>query len=226
MHWCTHTKSHRSRRIYPFFLLLLSLAGCQEATFETGCSFAPPTSKWPAVDCTTCNWSCINCFMNISFMDQAYAFSAEQINREPGCDLDGNECMRLREYYSTPLFQNWQVVPESLDQLQQWTGLKMPLQSFDVFDPLDPTPTSSLRLLNYCEDRFEIAPGQNLEESYNLIDQFVKSDSGRYLVNDIPFDWWQVDYHGTLRATFLINGQPEPLTAEYQLRILIEKEVD
>lgn len=201
------------------------ITGCEETRFETGCSFAPAQSKWPRVSCTTCNWSCVDCSVNIEFIGAEYHFDADQIEREPGCDLEDGACRRLREFYSAPFFQSWQVVPKNLTDLEQLIGIKIPLQAFDQFEQRGSGQGASMRLLDYCEDRYDLLEDQDLDESYNVIHSFQKSDSGRYLIDNVPYDWWNVDYQGTLETHFMVNGQRERLKATYQLRMLVEKAV-
>ncbi|HET7178519.1 MAG TPA: hypothetical protein VFI14_02285 [Chryseosolibacter sp.] len=119
-------------------------------------------------------------------------------------------------------FSFYLVSPPSDEALSNSINVKTPLLKVDTLSRLEdyPPPVSvSFGIANYCKDFFEPIT-DDINQSYHQLTDIKLIES--YYVGSIEGSIGEYQKHiyychGNIHATFIINGDPELVTATYKL---------
>jgi hypothetical protein len=195
------------------------LNGCDNPTdFDNGpCKFAPPESKFPIFR------SCEECYFNLKFQNKEYFFAGNQLESGgggPGWRPERNILVQSK-YNSFLSF--YLVSPSSDELLNNSIGVKSALLESSAISKLNdsPPPVSvSLGIYNYCKTFFEPVTG-DISQSYHLITktELIQSSFMGSIGGSIEQYQNHIYYcYGEIKATFVINGENQIVTATYKVK--------
>ncbi|MBL7877979.1 MAG: hypothetical protein JNL53_20100 [Cyclobacteriaceae bacterium] len=188
-------------------LLTLLFSGCDNNTeYDKGpCKFAPPESNFPIIE-----QSCKECFFNLKFQGKQYSFPGNRISPAFG----GN----LSQMYNV-FFSFYLVPPNSDEELNAGINVKTPLMKMEIITKLSNTPRPSLvstafGIYNYCNEFFQPVT-DDVVKSYHRLTKAELIETYPVGNNEQLFFFYLT---GEFETTFIINGEAQPVTAEYKVK--------
>ncbi len=206
------------------FLFAIMFIGCDETidADQGPCKFPPSESNFPVF-----SPYCTECFFILQFQGEEYSFDWNQINSGgpsdgPGWRPDRN--ILVQKTWNS--FLSFYIVsPSSVEILYNSIGVKTPLLKVDTLSKLTSVPppvSASFGIYNYCNDFFE--PTGNIDQSYHQLTGVELFQTGLIgPINGSSDDYLKHYYNcsGELKATFMINGEIQVVTAQYKVRVQI-----
>lgn len=194
------------RSLIMIFIFTIALIGCDNTIdYDNGpCKFAPPESNFPAIE-----RSCEECYFNLRFQDKEYSFPGNKLS--PG--FGGNWSQMTNVFLSFYL-----VPPNSDEELNASINVKTPLIKMETITNLSNSPrpslvTTSFGIYNYCNDFFQPVT-DDISKSYHRLTKAELIET--YQVGDEQLFFFYLI--GEFETTFIINGDVQPVTAEYKVK--------
>jgi hypothetical protein len=190
-------------------LLTLLSSACENNNYDNGpCKFAPPESNFPIIE-----QSCKECYFNLKLQGKQYSFPGNRIDSGSG----GNWSQMTNVFLFFYL-----VPPNSDEELYASIDVKTPLMKVETITEISyltrPTRPSfvstAFGIYNYCNDFFQPVT-DDVGQSFHRLTKAELIETYPVGNNEQLFFFYLT---GEFETTFIINGEAQPVTAEYKVK--------
>jgi hypothetical protein len=207
-------------RLLPQLLFVLLIFGCEDKINANygPCKFPSAQSKFPELKYAWCK----DCFVELNFQDQQYRFNGNQIETIPSAaNWNPPELPYLVRLTRNSFFELNFISPLTVQELSNAVGNKTALLKTDTLSKLTgeiPPASVLFGVFDYCREFHQPVAYDITSSSHEL--------TGIELIESYPvevnYEPYQLSYFyctGKLNMTFLINGNTEPATAQYNIQV-------